>query len=189
MPRTPDPAKQADLLKRCVEFALKTGSLDLRLETLADAVGTSARMLIYHFGSKEALHNALLAQLEVILRTRFSAFAAAARTSIQPRAGSYAQAVAAILAIWDELTAPQMRGLLYLSAELRYRALRGDSAARRVAMTQTTAWRKLLVQWGIGSATARDVLMLVEGATTDFLLTGDAGPGRKALARTLGRRG
>jgi AcrR family transcriptional regulator len=48
-----DPA--AELLDRAVVYVLRNGLGDLSLRPLATALGTSARMLIYYFGSKEAL--------------------------------------------------------------------------------------------------------------------------------------
>lgn len=51
----PNPARRAELLKALVEHLLGEGVADASLRPVADAVGTSARMLIYHFRSKEAL--------------------------------------------------------------------------------------------------------------------------------------
>jgi AcrR family transcriptional regulator len=176
------------LLDRCYEVAIKTGSLDLRLETLARGAATSARMLVYHFGSKEALHDALISRFEVRLRERFNALAGPARVPNQSDRSRSNVAAQAILAVWDELTAPAMRGLLRLSVELRYRALRGDAAARRVVASETTAWRDLLTRWGLDREATQEFLMLAEGAATHLLLTDDVKPGRATLARMLRRR-
>ncbi|MGW3288682.1 hypothetical protein ACWDR3_28990 [Streptomyces sp. NPDC001002] len=43
----------------CADHALAHGLPD-RLEPLATATGTSARMLIYHFGTRDALLRAIL---------------------------------------------------------------------------------------------------------------------------------
>jgi len=160
--------------------AIRRGSLDLGLDILAKGAGTSARMLVYHFGSKEALHDALIARLEARLRERFRALAG---EGARPKRAAHA-----VLAVWDELTAPAMRGLLRLSVELRYRALRGDAGARRVVAAETAAWRDLLSRWGLGKDAAQEFMMLAEGAASHLLLTGDAKPGRAALARALGHR-
>jgi AcrR family transcriptional regulator len=55
MGREADPTIKADLLERVTNYILKNGLQDLSLRPLAEALGTSARMLIYHFGSKEQL--------------------------------------------------------------------------------------------------------------------------------------
>lgn len=48
-----DPKQQ--LLDRTIEYVAENGLSDVSLRTLADAIGTSHRMLIHHFGSKEQL--------------------------------------------------------------------------------------------------------------------------------------
>jgi AcrR family transcriptional regulator len=55
MGREADPTIKADLLEQVTNYILENGLQDLSLRPLAEALGTSARMLIYHFGSKEQL--------------------------------------------------------------------------------------------------------------------------------------
>lgn len=43
------------LLDRAIDYVAENGLSDLSLRTLASALGTSHRMLIHHFGSKEGL--------------------------------------------------------------------------------------------------------------------------------------
>ena len=43
------------LLEAVVEVALTTGIADKSLRAIAEAAGTSHRMLIHHFGSREGL--------------------------------------------------------------------------------------------------------------------------------------
>lgn len=47
--------RKEELIERVVGYAMANGISDLSLRPLAEAIGTSPRMLIYHFGSKEAL--------------------------------------------------------------------------------------------------------------------------------------
>ena len=61
MGRQPQPEIRARLLAACVEHALAHGLPD-RLEPLATATGTSARMLLYHFGTRDGLLRAVLVQ-------------------------------------------------------------------------------------------------------------------------------
>ena len=51
--RPPDPRKA--LLAAVADYLLEHGLANLSLRPLAAATGTSARMLVYHFGSKERL--------------------------------------------------------------------------------------------------------------------------------------
>jgi AcrR family transcriptional regulator len=55
MTRTASPDRRAKLLKKIVDYMAKHGVVDLSLRPLAAALGTSPRMLLYFFGSKEEL--------------------------------------------------------------------------------------------------------------------------------------
>ncbi|MEU9992051.1 TetR/AcrR family transcriptional regulator [Streptomyces sp. NPDC048045] len=55
MPRPPDPAKRRDLLDRIREYVMRNGLADLSLRPLAKSLGTSDRMLLYYFGTKERM--------------------------------------------------------------------------------------------------------------------------------------
>jgi AcrR family transcriptional regulator len=59
MGRRPQPDIKDRLLDACADHALAHGLPD-RLEPLVTATGTSARMLIYHFGTRDALLRAVL---------------------------------------------------------------------------------------------------------------------------------
>lgn len=61
MGRHPRPEIAEQLLERCTDHALEHGLPD-RLEPLVQATGTSARMLLYHFGTRDALLLAVLRQ-------------------------------------------------------------------------------------------------------------------------------
>jgi AcrR family transcriptional regulator len=53
--RRPDPERRQALLGAVVEHLLLNGLDHVSLRTVAEDVGTSARMLVYHFGSKDEL--------------------------------------------------------------------------------------------------------------------------------------
>ncbi|MDF6042264.1 TetR/AcrR family transcriptional regulator [Streptomyces sp. JH14] len=55
MPRPPDPAKRRALLDRVRQYLIRNGLADLSLRPLARSLGTSDRMLLYYFGSKERM--------------------------------------------------------------------------------------------------------------------------------------
>ncbi|MBV8147864.1 MAG: TetR/AcrR family transcriptional regulator [Candidatus Eremiobacteraeota bacterium] len=60
MSRTPDAARRIDLLDRAVDFVSAHGLSDLSLRPLAKALGTSPRVLLYYFGSKDELIVAII---------------------------------------------------------------------------------------------------------------------------------
>lgn len=59
MGRSPQPEIAARLLDACTEYALSQGLPD-RLDPLVRATGTSSRMLIYHFGTRDGLFREIL---------------------------------------------------------------------------------------------------------------------------------
>jgi AcrR family transcriptional regulator len=55
MARPSDPTRRTELLKAVADYLLDNGLADMSLRPLASSLGTSPRMLLYHFGSKEQL--------------------------------------------------------------------------------------------------------------------------------------
>jgi AcrR family transcriptional regulator len=62
MGRHPQPERRSALLDACTRHVLDCGLDGLSINTLAAAAGTSARMLIYHFGTKDQLMSEVLQQ-------------------------------------------------------------------------------------------------------------------------------
>lgn len=60
MARQIDEAKRAQLIADAADYLSRHGVVDTSLRTLATALGTTARMLVYYFGTKEALFVAAL---------------------------------------------------------------------------------------------------------------------------------
>ena len=53
--KRPESQRRLDLLNASVEYILNHGIADLSLRPLAANVGSKARLLIYHFGTKDSL--------------------------------------------------------------------------------------------------------------------------------------
>lgn len=60
MPRTPDPARRAELLSAAVDYAVENGIAAVTLRPLAQALGVQPNTLVHHFGGKEQLLSAIL---------------------------------------------------------------------------------------------------------------------------------
>jgi len=67
MNRPVDHAKRQELLDRVVDHVLTSGVTSFTLRPLAAATGTSARMLMHHFGSRDALAQAVVLEVEARL--------------------------------------------------------------------------------------------------------------------------
>lgn len=64
MNRPKDIETRTRLLALATEYVVCNGVSQLSLRPMAEAMGTSARMLLHHFGSKDALIQAVLSELE-----------------------------------------------------------------------------------------------------------------------------
>jgi AcrR family transcriptional regulator len=64
MPRRPDPDRREELEEALVDYVLAHGISNLSLRPLAEALGVSTYSLVYHFGSKDGVVEAILARVE-----------------------------------------------------------------------------------------------------------------------------
>ncbi|TRW88459.1 TetR family transcriptional regulator [Mycolicibacterium sp. 018/SC-01/001] len=55
MPRSADPQRRAELLRAVVRYLEERGVADMSLAPMAEALGTSKRMLLYYFGDRGEL--------------------------------------------------------------------------------------------------------------------------------------
>jgi AcrR family transcriptional regulator len=97
---------KADLLARIIDDVSVHGLADRSLRDLSAAVGTSHRMVIYHFGSRDGLVAAIVEATESAQRDSFRALAAAA----DGPAGL-------IRALWDQVSSPELRPFVRLFFE------------------------------------------------------------------------
>ncbi|HSN16855.1 MAG TPA: TetR/AcrR family transcriptional regulator [Gammaproteobacteria bacterium] len=73
------PSRKHELLDALIAYLGKHGIADLSLRPMAKATGTSARLLIFHFGSKEELIQQVLEEMQARLQRSFTAMAQAGR--------------------------------------------------------------------------------------------------------------
>lgn len=97
MGRHPQPERRAALLDACTRHVLDRGISGLSITSLAAAAGTSARMLVYHFGSKDQLVTEVLREARRRQQALFGEL-------LQPRSGVPYPGV--LRAAWRELTSP-----------------------------------------------------------------------------------
>ncbi|HTX58570.1 MAG TPA: TetR/AcrR family transcriptional regulator [Verrucomicrobiae bacterium] len=72
MTRTADERRRGELLEQILDYACRHGLGGLSLRPLAKAVGSSPRVLLYYFGSKEALVVAVIERARVRQRERIA---------------------------------------------------------------------------------------------------------------------
>jgi AcrR family transcriptional regulator len=166
MSATASPRRE-ELLERAYGYALEHGVADISLRPLAAAVGSSPRVLLFLFGSKAGLVQALLARArrdELALLDRARA------------AGADERDLAEVAAeLWRWLAAEEHRGLLKLWVEGYARSLidAGDGPWAGFARATVADWLELLGEVP-GAATERTLMLAVlRGALLDLLATGD----------------
>jgi AcrR family transcriptional regulator len=99
MARPADPERRGKTLALAAEYVLEHGLEGLSLRPLAAALNTSPRMLLYDFGSKEELIDAILAEV----RRREEALIAEREIDFHGAPGE------AIAAVWDWVSADERR--------------------------------------------------------------------------------
>jgi AcrR family transcriptional regulator len=166
------------LLAAAVAHALDAGIADLSLRQLAAAIGTSHRMLLYHFGSREGMLVAVTQAVEDQQRT------ALLELGTTPQDARH---------FWERLSDPQLWPQERLFFELYAYALRGRPGTEKFLDGIVESWvapiADALVRAGADEQTARADARLgvavVRGLLLDLLATGDRAGVTAAYERFL----
>ena len=157
---------RSNLLAAAVRHACDAGIAELSLRQIAEAIGTSHRMLLYHFGTREGLLVAVTNAVEETERRR-----------LLDTGASFADA----REVWDHLSDPALRSQERLFFEIYVHALlnRGtaDGFLDHVVDDWTQPITERLVAAGVtaelAAAHARLGLAVVRGLLLDLLATRD----------------
>lgn len=179
--------RQNELLELAYRYALEHGLVALSLRPLATAIGSSPRVLLFLFGSKDGLVRALLARAradELDLLDRVRAESGGAATGLAETARR----------LWDWLSAPGHRALLALWVEGYARSLTEPTGPwHGFAESTVDEWLAVLARAQPAArrrtAAARTlrtlVLAVLRGALLDLLATGDRRRTTAAVHRQL----
>jgi len=176
----PTSPRRQELLELAYEYVLEHGVGDLSLRPLAAAVNSSPRVLLFLFGSKAELVQALLAraredELELLGRAR--------------TAGEGGDLLAVASELWGWLAAGEHRGLLTLWVEGYARSLLDpDGPWAGFASATVSEWLDVLGEAASGDAGEADptlMLAVLRGALLDLLATGDVERITAAVNRQL----
>lgn len=171
MSRPPEPQKKEELLEKCLAAAIDTGSLDCSINVIAKRIGTSGRMLVYHFGSKQGLEKQVISLLERRLRDKLWLF----------QVTEDGDTLKALLQMWKHFTSKEMYGLLKLTMELNQRAVQGDIETRQFLEIESQKWLEVLSQLLHDEDMALMLLHLFQGAVLDYLTTGNTKRGEQTI--------
>ncbi|HVD18334.1 MAG TPA: TetR/AcrR family transcriptional regulator [Propionibacteriaceae bacterium] len=169
--KSPSPRK-AELLERSYRYVLQHGLIDMSLRPLAEAIGSSPRVLLFLFGSKDGLVR------ELLTRAR-EAELAMLKTVAEQRHTDLADAAAWL---WQWLSDAQHRDLLYLWVEAYGRSLTTSQGPwGGFAESTVRDWLQLLQEHqpevfrstAAGAQQRTRILATLRGALLDLLATGE----------------
>jgi AcrR family transcriptional regulator len=167
------------LLAAAVEQAMRGGIADLSLRELAAAIGTSHRMLLYHFGSREGLLTAVAQAVEEAQRAVVSEWGITSANSRR---------------LWQHFSDPRLWPAERLFFELYAHALLGRPGTEGFLDNAIEPWVSALTpafvrEAGLDEATARAearlAVAVTRGLLLDLLASGDRVAVTEAFERYL----
>jgi AcrR family transcriptional regulator len=161
---------RAELLASVIAWVADNGIGDVSLRTLAEAIGTSHRMLLFHFGSKDQLMVEVVRAVEADQRATVVEIAAGDGVDITDRMRQH----------WLSLLDPALRNNIRLFYEVYADALRGRTYTKDFLDEVMNAWLPPVTAAfestsGVANAPidARLVLAVTRGLLLDLVTTGD----------------
>jgi AcrR family transcriptional regulator len=182
----PGPAPKEHLVDQVVDHFVVDGLGDMSLRKIAAAIGTSHRMLLYHFGSKSGLLVEVVRAVETRTRVQLGQIAGAATAATTDDV---------IRDMWRFVADPGQSDFERLFFALYGRALQGDEQVRPLLEESIESWlhaqSALAGAQGVPVAEARVQarlgLAVVRGLLLDLLATGDREGADAALDLFAGR--
>ncbi len=162
---------KAQLIELIVAEVAANGLADRSLRDLAEAVGSSHRMLLYHFGSRAGLVAAIVEAVE-----------SAQRAMLVELAGQVSDGPELVRALWVQVSSEPLRPFVRLFFECV--AVTGGAGL-------TDPWIDLSAEIAkrLGLDTSEEDVRVgvavTRGLLIDVLATGDAAPATRALERFI----
>jgi AcrR family transcriptional regulator len=171
MPSSSNGGGRERLLAGAIEHVAEHGVGNLSLRGLAAALGTSHRMLIYHFGSRDGL------LIEVIRAVEAEQRAALAQLLLDPEASP----AESMRRMWKRLADPALWPSERLFFEVYAQALQGSAHALPLLDGIVDLWVEPLARIAVAQGTpeaqaraeARLGVAVTRGLLRDLLATGD----------------
>jgi AcrR family transcriptional regulator len=155
-------SRQEDLAEAATDYVLEHGLVGLSLRPLAEALGTSDRMLLYHFGSKDDL-------VSTVMRTSNSR-SVSLLTALPPSAGVHE----AVLDLWRAMTSTSIAACSRMYVEAAAVGFFGREPYAAVLRELNDEWMAALARHLVASGTepsrAARVAALVDATVMGLLL-------------------
>jgi AcrR family transcriptional regulator len=171
------------LLDSAIAYVAANGFGDLSLRDVAAAIGTSHRMLIYHFGSKEGLLVAIVRAVEEDQLRFFAEFS-----------GDLALPPAELArTFWKRVSDPALAPNVRLFFELYGLALQGRPGTAGFLDRIVDSWVEPVTEYGVQRGVPRDVaranarlgVAVTRGLLLDLVATGNRSAVDEAYERYL----
>lgn len=167
----PDRSPKEQLRDAVIDHFTTDGLADQSLRRIAEAVGSSHRMLLYHFGSKDGLLLEVVREVEARTQARLARVAEVADT----------RSDVVIRRMWSYLTDPELAGFERLFFALYGRALQGDAATLPLLRDDIEHWLEANVALAAAAGVPDELvrthsrlgLAVMRGLLLDLLATGD----------------
>lgn len=159
--------RRDELIEKALEYFLEHGVAGLSLRPLAAEAGTSARLLVYHFGSKDGLIQAVMDEVRARIQKSFAATAGR----------SHRGADGVLRAFWAWIVRPAHARLLKLLFEVQVLALQNPRVYARYLEGSSSSWLALIeasmppVKERRAAATLSAAV--IDGLLLEYLSTGD----------------
>jgi AcrR family transcriptional regulator len=159
MARPPDRERRQELLDAVVEEFAARGIGDRSLRDVAAAVGTSHRMLLHHFGSREDLLLAIVGEVE--------------RRQLSMMRQLPEEPAAAIAAMWANLRRSELRPFERLFFECYARGVQGEQPFAQMLPGAVNNWLTDDAAQAVDPAMMRLGLAVARGLLLDLVATDD----------------
>lgn len=160
--------RKQQLLDGLIAYLVQHGLADLSLRPMAAETGTSARLLIFHFGSKDRLLLEVLAEMQARLQRSFSAFL---------EGGAAPREAPLLRLFWDWATTGKNYDYHRLLYQLHILAAQNPKVYRHYLQHNSMTWLELIqpalpkVQQTPGFATLYGAVF--DGLFIELMSTGD----------------
>lgn len=160
---------RSKLLERIMDEVGLNGLADRSLRELATAVGSSHRMVIFHFGSRSGLVSAVVEAVE-----------SAQRDLLEQLVDQVSSPSELMLLLWEQVSSPELRPFVRLFFECVALADGDDLTDSWIAVAETVAEK---LDMTADETDLRLGIAVTRGLLIDVLASGDATPATRSIER------
>jgi AcrR family transcriptional regulator len=167
-------SRKDELRDKALDYFLEHGLAELSLRPLADEIGTSSRLLIYHFESKEKLITSVMEEARARTQRSFAELIEQSNNDADLRV------------FWEWVTDAKNVGYARLLFEVQVLALRKPDTYARYLEDASVSWLDVIESRIPKSPQSRAIATLcsavIDGLLLDYMSTGDLGRTTDALS-------